>query len=100
MTTKAQPECPECEKLSAVSEESNQIGAFLDWMFEKYTVCEWIDERDVYDEETGEEWDEPAGFYKVHQSIEQWLAEYFEIDLKKVDKERAALLEWLRSQGE
>lgn len=36
-----QPPCPECEKLSNVSKESNKLGDFLDWLKEEYYICEY-----------------------------------------------------------
>lgn len=33
-----QPACPECEKLAKVSEESNKIGDFLDWLSNRNVV--------------------------------------------------------------
>lgn len=77
-----QPECPECEKLSAVSKESNTIGNFLEWLHEDYVIGYW---------------DEPYGGYtREYKPIEKWLAEYFEIDLDKVEQERRELLKWLQ----
>lgn len=83
-----QPECPECEKLSKVSEESNKIARFLNWLQDKkdYDICEY----------SGNDW---AGYFNpVDLSTEQLLAEYFEIDLNKVEDERRALLDWIRSE--
>jgi hypothetical protein len=85
---KPQPACPECEKLSAVAEKSNVIGEFLEWLQsdEGYVIGYW---------------DEPYGGYtREYKHIEKWLAEYFEIDLNKVEQERRALLEWLREAQE
>lgn len=85
-----QPECPECEKLAKVSEESNRIGDFLSWLSQKDVVlAEWeID------------WLIPSSYRLSDSGINKLLAEYFEIDLNKVEKERRALLEWLREQHE
>lgn len=41
-----------------------------------------------------EEW--PDQYMPIHESVEKMLAEYFEIDLKQVEKERRALLDELR----
>lgn len=78
-----QPECPECEKLTRVSEESNKIGNFLDWLAEKNIVLAIYETRDEL-------------LYPLRKSFEKLLAEYFEIDLNKVEQERRALLDWLR----
>jgi ribosomal protein S27AE len=82
-----QPECPECEKLSNVADESNRIGNFLDWLSEKdIRLCSYEEDAEMY--------------FPMSSGVENLLAEYFEIDLNKVEKERMALLEWLREQHE
>lgn len=84
---KAQPACPECEKLSKVSEQSNKIGDFLDWLRQHSIVlC-------VYDD--GEEAYFDAGMM-TDSGINHLLAKYFGIDLDKVEEERKALLQWFR----
>lgn len=97
MSHKSQPPCPECEKLTKVSEESNKIGNFLDWMYSRGLVlCTW-EEND--DEDTNDYLPDilvPASKYRTHSGIENLLAEYFGVDLDKVEKERRALLDWLR----
>lgn len=94
---KEQPACPECEKLVAVSEESNKIGEFLDWMASKDIVlCTW-EEND--DEDTNDYLPHilmTVDKYRGHSGIERILGEYFGVDLDKVENERRALLEWLR----
>lgn len=87
-----QPECPECQKLADVSKESDKIGTFLDWLSREtqYSFGKWIQ-----DDEYGDV------FVRVHMGdrlINELLAQYFEIDLNKVEKERSALLEWLRNR--
>ena len=83
----ARPETPECEKLVAVADESHRMGEFLDWLEQRYELC-------TRDGETDRLW--PAFFSK-----EGLLAEYFKIDLHKVEKERRALLNHMRAaQGE
>jgi hypothetical protein len=85
-----QPECLECEKLAAVSEESNKIGAFLDYLrMNGYVLAKWGDTREEY-------------CLEMHLSdvnINHLLAEYYDIDLDKVEKERKSLLKWLREQS-
>lgn len=79
-----QPECPECEKLSQVADKSQEIGNFLEWLQETHVICYW-------DEDYG-------GYSREYKSTEKWLAEYFDIDLDKVEEERRALLKWLQEQ--
>ena len=79
---------PECEKLAAVSDKSQAIGAFLEWLREtkEYEIAKW-------------DTDDRLGIDKlspVHYSIESLLAEYFEIDMNKVEKERQQILEDVR----
>lgn len=114
-----EPRFPEHEKLSAVREQSQAIGEFLDTG--GYVLCrhqlagnngepEFVWKRghhparqpDMQDHVDGyasfnpeyEEWDDalvPAG-----GQIEQVLADYFGIDLAKIDAEKRAMLDSLR----
>lgn len=72
---------PELDKMIAVKSESQAIGGFLDWLQNEKnrSICEM-------DPEQGE-------YYPVYKSIEAMLAEYFEIDLNKIEHERTAILE-------
>lgn len=82
-----QPACPECEKLSKVSEQSNKIGDFLDWLRQHSIVlCTYDDDSEQYFD---------AGMM-TDSGINRLLAQYFGVDLNKVEEERRALLEWLR----
>lgn len=73
----------ECEKISAVKEQSQICGSFLEWLQEKGVVLASYHEHD----------DE---LYPYRYSIETLLAEFFEIDLEKVEEETRAILEKLR----
>lgn len=72
----------EIEKVRAVRERSQTIGAFLEWLQSKeYVIASWgADDK----------------LYPVRDSIEQLLAQYFDIDLKKLEKEKRALLDEIR----
>jgi hypothetical protein len=84
-----QPSCPECEKLAAVSEESNKIGEFLEWLdSQQVTLCKWHNGLEMY---------QPHPFESL--SINQLLAQYYDIDLDKVEDERRVLLEWIREMN-
>jgi len=76
---------PECEKMSAVREESQAIGQFLDWLCgeKEYEICSYKD-GDI--------------LTPIRFSIENLLAEFFDIDLKKVEKEKHAMLVALREK--
>jgi hypothetical protein len=79
---------PECEKLAKVSETSQKIGEFLEWLNEQgFTICR-----------LGE--DNSDLFYPDYTSINQRLADFFGIDLNKVEAERRQMLETLRSQND
>ena len=72
---------PECEKMAKVQSESQAIGAFLDWLGS---------EKSVY-LAGSEDMDVPFNYQK-----EELLAEFFEIDLKKVEREKRHMLEGCR----
>ena len=95
---------PECDKLKAVSGSSQDIGEFLDWLTgEKgLTVCnehehdEWCEGED----EIIMCGTQSKEYTPAMLNIEKLLAEYFEIDLNKVEKERRAILaELQKAQG-
>ena len=76
----------------AVQERSRELSNFVDWLREQgYAICEKID----YDGSTY-----PAiQWAPLYKSYEQLFADYFGIDLKKVEEERRALLEEIRKGG-
>lgn len=85
------PECPECAKIEALKGSVGENGkfipgpadtvqSFLEWLTKNYWICQ-INEYE---------------FTPVYKPIEHWMAEYFEIDLKKVEKEKLAVLEYVR----
>jgi hypothetical protein len=63
----------ECDKLHAIKDQSQVIGEFLDWL---------EDEHEVF----------------LPKSVTNLLAEYFDIDLEKVEQEKLAILEDLRER--
>ncbi len=75
---------PECEKLKAVVQESQIIGEFLEGMGEKGYV---LGKRDT-------EW--PYGLTSINIPTEKLLAEYFGIDLNKVESEKRQMLDQMR----
>ncbi len=72
---------PECEKLSAVTSKSRAIGEFLDWLEgeKQLVLAQWNNEN--------------GRLYGSRHNQEALLAEFFDIDLKEVEKERRAMLE-------
>jgi len=100
----------ECEKLKKIAPQSQLIGEFLDWLQNTKHINLsqlHVHDDDCYEtEDDGSEGERVCGmstqsFYPVHASIEKLLAEYFKIDLNKVETEKIAMLEELRrSNGE
>jgi len=115
-------EYPECEKLSRTSQESQKLGAFLDWLSER-GIClaeypktcahhnRWEEREnhckkgntlDPFDCGPGcndFEEEEESELRPTQHRIERLLADYFEIDLVKVEEERRAMLESLQQQA-
>lgn len=95
-----QPECPECERLHEVAPESQKIGEFLEWLkcHKGLMLAKYHTHSDgCYDDDD----DRVCGYRSddlepVHNPTEKLLAEYFKIDLDKVENERRALLDYLR----
>jgi hypothetical protein len=102
---RTKPQYPECEKMSAVQPKSQAIGEFLNWLRDEKGVqlakyhehSDACYEEDVEHEE-GEEICErnEAQLDIFPVNMESLLAEYFEIDLKKVEEERREILADIR----
>lgn len=74
---------PEHERQSLVAGKSQAIGEFLDWLNEQgYAVAEY---------------DQMGNWHPLHRSIESWLAQYFDIDPVKIDREKRAMLDAMRA---
>lgn len=89
------PQCPECEKLEAVAEQSQTIGEFLEWLTgeRELVIAEWVKQENWAGQDTSELHPCPA-------TQESLLAEFFGVDLKKVETERRALLTHLREAAD
>lgn len=80
------PETPEIDRMKAIQEESQSIGAFIDWLDENgMPICKWTEYDDAHPQ-----------YNPIHLSIEKLLAKYFEIDLDKLENEKQAILDTLR----
>ncbi len=91
---------PECEKLQSVSEESQRIGFFLEWLKNQYSLCVWQEGRKDYFGDDPEDYIySPEGYYPDRKSIEAILAEYFQIDMDKVNEEREQILRDIREEN-
>ena len=111
-TTKPYPKTPELDKMKAVKEKSQAIGEFLDWLMQEKKVqlgnphehgptCRgWDDGRDKYSPRGTDRCECVTGeFIPLHISMEKLLAEFFDIDLVKVENERRAILDYIRAEG-
>lgn len=88
---------PELDKMLKVSEESNKIGNFLWWLRNEagYSICFWSEYPGDWEAENdGRE----GEYFPVHKSIEQLLADYYKLDLDKMEQEKIALLRELRGE--
>lgn len=79
-------ETPECDKLRKVTHKSQIIGEFLAWLQDEkgLVICDLEDNEYL-----------PYG-----SSINQMLADYFEINLDKVEREKQAILDGIRIANE
>ena len=74
----------EHEKLHRVKDRSQQLGEFLEWLRDHgYEICE----------NTGRKY---VQYEPVRKNVTQWLAEFFEIDLAKLEEEKEVMLAELR----
>lgn len=92
---------PEHEKLAKIKDQSQACGDFLEWLqAEKgFVLChnEHHDE-DGYDEDENE--DQEGEYLPAPVSKVRLLAEFFEIDLDKLEDEKQAMLEEQRKLNE
>lgn len=80
---------PECEKMSQVRPQSQAIGEFLEWLrYEKGWVLATVPEEYEFT------------LVEASYSIEGLLAEFFGIDLDKVETERRQMLDEIRAVHE
>lgn len=109
-------ETPELEKMARVKESSHTIGEFIEGLFnsKNYHIARYLSEEE-YESEGNVVWVEPilnekgkpwkrhnvkkGELIPVHVDIEKLLAEYFEIDLEKAEKERREILKSVREKG-
>lgn len=109
-----QPSTPELDKIKLVKERSQAIGEFLDWLGgEKGVILAkshthgpacagWDEGRGRFNPRGDGPYCElgPDGrLWPYRKQTEDLLAEFFDIDLKKVEKERRALLAAIKKGG-
>ena len=85
---------PEHERLEKVQEVSQRIGEFLEWLSEKdIRMCEYLDEID-------DEGFPMKGYWPIRDGIVELLARYFDINLKKIESEKQAMIQALRERNQ
>jgi len=80
---------PELDKMLAVKKDSMVVSEFLDFLRRKYEFCEWVNDPDY-----GER------LLPAHVNCEKILAEFFNIDLEKVENEKLLMLKEMRENNE
>lgn len=84
---------PEHEKLKLVQDNSQTVGEFLEFLGEKdLVVCKY--QETTPDEEEG--WDGPEGYWPDRTSKEKLLAEFFDIDLIKLEAEKVEMIKSMK----
>lgn len=80
-------EYPEHEKMSTIVDKSQSIGEFIEWLNDtkNYKICE----------KTGDF----VRYYPIRKSVECLLAEFFGIDLGKIEQEKREMLEDIREMN-
>lgn len=83
--------------MKAVRDQSGILGEFLDWLVVEKDIrlCRW---QDTIYHGTIHDMSEytPKGYYLANERIEQLLADFFEIDLDKIEQEKQAMLDEIR----
>ena len=105
------PTYPECEKMAAIQEKSQTIGEFLEWLqsgevFQNlplkrpiFLAAYDVEIHDRHGEVLPEdEWELGDEIVRYSYNTERLLAEFFGIDLDKVEQEKQAMLEELRNE--
>ena len=101
-------EYPELEKVEQLMERSQPAGEFLDWLVNERKIVLAQYHKHTEDCYTDALYGNKRKIFccsedllmPCHIGIEKLLAEYFHIDLEKVEQERHQLLEDMRKMGE
>ena len=104
-------DCPEHDKMHLVKEKSQVIGEFLEWLEskKKFSLClsgEYLNkllwDRVENENEDFDDDDYKEGRFNEHYyypssfNVEKLLAEFFDIDLDTIEKEKQKILKNLR----
>ncbi len=77
-----QDKYPECTRMKAVSDKSQIIGTFIEYMESQgYTLRKWYEDDDY------------NGYIRIDKTINQMLADYYDINLSIVEEEKQQMLE-------
>jgi hypothetical protein len=88
---------PEHTRLLALGGANQTVGDFITWLNDHgYAICEWSERVEEDDEHEYR----PAGWVNLHRRVDSWIAQYFEINPAKIDAEKRAMLDLIRSQNE
>jgi hypothetical protein len=81
---------PEHEKLKKISDKSQTVGDFLEWLNSQgLHLCEWVDSRYAGEGE----------FSSANKNTDDLLAEFFEIDQAKLEEEKRELIQEARRRN-
>jgi hypothetical protein len=85
----SEPGYPECDKLHMVKYDSQVIGEFLDWLQHErkptLLLCDCLNKHSMY-----------STFQPSAITVEKLLAEYFGINLDRLEAEKLAILDQAR----
>lgn len=89
------PEYPEHEKLQKVKDKSQTCGEFLEWLTgeKNFVLAKYHD----HDDSCPEGCSRDDYLYPMHPGIPNLLHEFFEIDARKLEEEKRAMLEAIRT---
>lgn len=77
---------PEHTKLAEISDKSQAIGEFVDWLRDKgISLCRLYEENGV------------SRYYPQTDPIRDLLADYYDIDQNAIEREKRAMLDELRA---
>jgi len=81
---------PESKKMQDVSQDSQKLGKFLEYIMDRYSLVDINDFRSNNSVPIG---------YSSNIDIEHVLADYFDIDLNLVEEERRKAIDYLRNSS-
>ncbi len=93
------PEMTEHDKLHKVADQSQACGAFLDWIQGRYVLCQHHAHRDECYNPGGKT---VCGYSdgeleSSRVAVRTLLAEFFDIDLNKLEREKEDMLKQLKT---